>query len=42
MWKAKYRVEDKSDVSAVENTITVSLRGGRSGKYEQCNQLYYI
>ncbi|WP_407377074.1 STAS domain-containing protein [Methanobrevibacter sp.] len=27
MYEAKYRIEDKSDVSVVENTITISLRG---------------
>lgn len=27
MWQSKYRIDDKSDVSAVENTITVSVRG---------------
>jgi len=27
MWRSKYRIEDKSDVMAIENTITVSLRG---------------
>ena len=27
MWQSKYRIDDKSDVNAVENTITVSVRG---------------
>ena len=27
MWQSKYRIDDKSDVNAIENTITVSARG---------------
>ena len=27
MWQSKYRIDDKSDVNAVENTITISVRG---------------
>lgn len=27
MWRSKYRIDDKSDVKSVENSITISLRG---------------
>ena len=27
MWQSKYRIDDKSDVNAIENTITISVRG---------------
>ena len=27
MWRSKYRIDDKSDVESVENSITISLRG---------------
>ncbi len=27
MWQSKYRIDDKSDVNAIENTIAVSVRG---------------
>lgn len=27
MWQSKHRIDDKSDVEAVENTITISVRG---------------
>ena len=27
MWRSKYRIDDKSDVSSVENSITISVRG---------------
>ena len=27
MWQSKYRIDDKSDVKAIKNTITISVRG---------------
>lgn len=27
MWQSKYRIDDKSDVKAIENTITIRVRG---------------
>ena len=40
MWRSKYRIDDKSDVSAVENTITISVRGDVQENME--NAINYI
>ena len=40
MWQSKYRIDDKSDVKAIKNTITISVRGDVPEKYEECNELY--
>ena len=40
MWRSKYRIDDKSDVNAVENTITISVRGDVQENME--NAMNYI
>ena len=40
MYEAKYRIEDKSNVPVVENTITISLRGDVEENFK--NSLNYI
>ncbi|MBQ6098851.1 STAS domain-containing protein [Methanobrevibacter sp.] len=40
MWQSKYRIDDKSDVNAIENTITVSVRG--NVRENMMNAINYI
>ena len=40
MWQSRYRIDDKSDVNAIENTITISVRGDVRENME--NAIKYI